>query len=198
VSIKRIGDSWQVTTPRETFYAATVVNASGAWAGQLARLVGEQVPVVPTGLMLMITERVQPFIRPVLGATARSLSFKQFRNGTVLIGGALRCESVDVDAKHAYLDIKRLANSARIVTELFPFLQGVSMNRAWSGIEAYTPDELPVIGPSAVAPGLFHAFGFSGSGFQLGPIVGKLMAELILDGQSTLSLEKFAVDRFTN
>jgi sarcosine oxidase subunit beta len=198
VSIKRVGNSWQVTTSRKTYYATTVINASGAWAGQLARLMGEQVPVVPTGLMLMITERIQPFIRPVLGATARSLSFKQFGNGTVLIGGALRCESVDVDAKHAELDIRRLANSARIVTELFPFLQGVSMNRAWSGIEAFTPDELPVIGPSSVAPGLFHAFGFCGSGFQLGPIVGQLMAELILDGQPTLSLEKFAVDRFRN
>jgi sarcosine oxidase, subunit beta len=195
-SLKRIGDTWHVVTPQGSFSADTVINASGAWAAQLSKMVGEHVPVVPTGLMLMITERVRPFISPVLGATKRSLSFKQFGNGTVLIGGALRCNHVDIEAQHAELDIKRLSNSAQIVNDLFPFLEGVSINRAWSGIEAFTPDELPVIGPSRTAPGLFHAFGFSGSGFQLGPIVGRLIAEMVMDGKTMLPIESFAVDRF--
>lgn len=194
-AIEQIGTRWRVKTEQASFEADHVVNAAGAWAAQLAKQVGETVPAVPGGLMLMVTQRVPPFIKPVLGAALRPLSFKQFDNGTVVIGGALHC-GVDFDAQHAELDFKRLALSARIVTDLFPFLKNVVINRAWSGIEAFTPDNLPVIGPSQAGAGLIHAFGFSASGFQLGPIVGRLVSELILDGRPSLALDAFAVDRF--
>jgi sarcosine oxidase subunit beta len=58
------------------------------------------------------------------------------------------------------------------------------------------PDQIPVIGPSRNAPGAYHAFGFSGHGFQLGPVVGRLLAELIVDGAATLPIDPFRVDRF--
>jgi sarcosine oxidase subunit beta len=58
------------------------------------------------------------------------------------------------------------------------------------------PDEIPVIGPSQTAPGVWHAFGFSGHGFQLSPIVGSLLADLIVDGRSPLPLEPFRPGRF--
>lgn len=194
-SIEHSGGRWRVATAKGIFEAGHVVNAAGAWAAPLAKQVGDDVPAVPGGLMLMITQRLPAFIKPVLGATGRHLSFKQFDNGTVLIGGALRC-GIEFEAKHAELDFRRLAHSARIVTDLFPFLKNVSVNRAWSGLEAFTPDDLPVIGPSRAASTLVHAFGFSASGFQLGPIVGKLVSELILDGRCGLPIEAFAVDRF--
>jgi sarcosine oxidase subunit beta len=59
-----------------------------------------------------------------------------------------------------------------------------------------TPDQLPVISPSPKASGLFHAFGFSAHGFQLGPVVGSIMADLVQLGRSSLPLEPFRVDRF--
>ena len=58
------------------------------------------------------------------------------------------------------------------------------------------PDDIPVIGPSRVADGLFHQFGFSAHGFQLGPGVGSLMADLIVTGATNLPIEPFRVDRF--
>ena len=194
-TIEHSGSRWRITTPHGRFEADHVVNAAGAWSGQIAKQIGESVPVEPGGLMLMITHRVPPFIKPVLGATSRPLSFKQFDNGTVLIGGALHC-GIDFEAKHGEIDFKRLAESARTVTDLFSFLKDVSVNRAWSGLEAFTPDKLPVIGPSRVAPKFTHAFGFSASGFQLGPIVGKLVSELVFDGKCELPIDAFSVDRF--
>ena len=68
--------------------------------------------------------------------------------------------------------------------------------RAWAGIEARTPDELPVICRSARYHGVFHQFGFSGHGFQLAPGVGALMAELIATGKTNLPLEPFRIARF--
>ena len=58
------------------------------------------------------------------------------------------------------------------------------------------PDDIPVIGPSRTTPGLIHAFGFSGHGFQLGPGMGAVLAELVLDGASPTPLGAFDIGRF--
>lgn len=59
------------------------------------------------------------------------------------------------------------------------------------------PDVIPVIGPSRNVDGLWHAFGFSGHGFQLGPIVGSVIADLILNGASPIPIDAFSPTRFT-
>lgn len=189
------GGVWQVQTPHGRFEAPHLVNTAGAWAGELARQAGEPVPIEAGGLMLMVTTRVAPFVNPVLGATGRALSFKQFGNGTVVIGGGLRC-AADPVARHGQVDMLQLATSARTVTDLFPHLKGIAVNRAWAGVEGFMPDQIPVISPSRTQPGLVHAFGFSAHGFELSPIVGQIVAELVLDGRSTLPIAPFAIDRF--
>ena len=57
---------------------------------------------------------------------------------------------------------------------------------------------LPVMGPSGTTPGLFHAFGFSGHGFQIGPGVGDTMAELIATGTTDIPLHDFRIERFAD
>jgi sarcosine oxidase subunit beta len=84
----------------------------------------------------------------------------------------------------------------RLAVELVPSLAGVNVIRSWSGIDGKMPDRIPVIGPSRTTPGLFHAFGFSGHGFQLGPGIGAIMTELVLDGRTDVPLDAFRVDRF--
>ncbi|MHC8946552.1 NAD(P)/FAD-dependent oxidoreductase [Advenella incenata] len=179
-AIENSGNHWRVRTPEHTITGEKLLLCAGAWTAELARLCGDDIPVTPGGLMLMVTQRVPHFINPVLGATSRGLSFKQFGNGTVVIGGALECEA-DARQNHAELEFSRLANSARIVTDLFPFLKNVSITRAWSGIDGYAPDHTSIIGPSASVDNLYYACGFSSSGFQLGPASGQYLAELIAD-----------------
>ncbi len=189
------GGCWHVHTPRGTFKGEHLVNTAGAWAVGFAEQTGDPVPAKMGGLMLMITQRVPHFVDPVLGAAGRPLSFKQFDNGTVLIGGGLRC-GVDEIGRHGEVDFMKLSSSAVTVTDLFPHLQGVSINRAWAGVEAFMPDEIPVIGPSQSAPNVVHAFGFSAHGFELGPIGGRIVSELVCDGQSTMPIAAFSPARF--
>ena len=115
----------------------------------------------------------------------------------MVIGGELECDS-DLDEGHAELDFSRLSNSARIVTDLFPFLKNVTLNRAWSGIDGFAPDKFSIIGPSTVHPDLIYACGFSASGFQLGPASGKAVSELILDGKSSIPIDALSPARFAN
>jgi sarcosine oxidase subunit beta len=146
--------------------------------------------------MLMVTARLDPFLTPVVGAYGRNLSFKQFANGSVLIGGGFR-GTADPDRNLARVDVRGLAASARTAAAIFPIIRGASIVRSWAGIEGFTPDGIPVIGPSDMA-NAFHAFGFCGHGFQLGPIVGGIIADLVTTGQSALPIDAFRIDRFAN
>ncbi|MEM5297840.1 FAD-binding oxidoreductase [Burkholderia sp. JPY481] len=194
--IEQRGTRWFAQTPRGGFSADKLVVTAGAWAGQLAEQVGERVPVHPEGLMLMVTHRVAPFCRATLGATGRPLSFKQFDNGTVVIGGKL-IGIADLHGRHGEVDFARLVRSANTVVDLFPHLRHLGVNRAWAGVEAFTDDALPVLSPSRRASNLVYSFGYCGSGFQLGPACGRLVSELVLDGKASLPLDDFAIDRFT-
>ena len=66
----------------------------------------------------------------------------------------------------------------------------------WAGVEAFTADDLPVIGASRKASNLSYSFGFCGSGFQMGPGTGKRLAQQILGEHSDISLDAFDVGRF--
>jgi sarcosine oxidase subunit beta len=193
--VQRQGACWRVETTTGPFEAAKIVNAAGAWADRIASAVGDPVPLEVIAPMLMITARVRHFIDPVVILRSRKLSFKQFANGTVMIGGGYRARA-DRDHNRTEIDWAQLADSAKTVWDLFPVMRGATIVRAWAGIEARMPDEIPVIGPSAVADGVYHQFGFSAHGFQLGPGVGALMAELVASGHTNLPIEPFRVDRF--
>ncbi|MGJ5180121.1 NAD(P)/FAD-dependent oxidoreductase [Bradyrhizobium oligotrophicum] len=194
-NVRKDGDLWHVDVGSETFAAPILVNAAGAWAGRLAAQLGEPVPVTTVAPMLMITSPVAHFIDPVVILRGRKLSFKQFKNGTVLIGGG-HLAAPDQDRNETVLDWRSLAISARTVFELFPVMRSATIVRAWAGIEARMRDDIPVFGPSAVHEGLYHQFGFSLHGFQLGPGAGAVMAELIVHGGTQTRIGELGIGRF--
>lgn len=79
---------------------------------------------------------------------------------------------------------------------LFPHLSGVRVQEAWAGYIDTTPDALPVIDTVAKVPGLVVAAGFSGHGFGMGPIAGRLVSELAVDGRPSMDLRGFHLSRF--
>ncbi len=186
---------WQIDTDQGRYEALVLIICAGAWADRLCTQIGELVPLQAEAPMLMITERIQPFLNPVVGATSRPLSFKQWPNGTVLIGGGYRGIAIR-DENKTLLNWNGLATNAKTVVDLFPCMNAVRIVRCWAGLEAVMPDHLPVIGPSAMADNLYYAFGFSAHGFQLGPIVGRIIADLVTHGTSDQPITAFRVDRF--
>jgi len=143
----------------------------------------------------MVTERLPKFVNPVMGAASRKLSFKQMQKGTLIIGGALVAK-LDFEKETTQIDWHQLAKSAETVTHFFPQLKDVRIVRAWAGIESFMPDNIPVISESQTKNNAYHAFGFSAHGFQLSPIIGRVMSELILDGKPSISLDAFNISRF--
>lgn len=194
-AIERFGSDWRVVAGTETFVAPTVVNAAGAWAGNIASMVGDNIPLGHKASMMIVTERAGPVLKPVISVVGRPLSLKQSDQGTLVIGGGLQ-GSADVAAQQSFVHFDELSKGARAAIDLFPLIRALRIVRTWTGIEAKTDDYLPVIGPSANASGVYHAFGFSGHGFQLVPVVGAILAELIVDGHTTRPIGSFAIQRF--
>lgn len=189
------GGLLRVETDRGPMEAERVANCAGAWATGLAAQLGEYLPTVAKASMMMVTERLPRFCEPTVGSAARALSFKQSDAGTVVIGGGHQ-GSNDLARETASIDFRNLAKAARIASELFPIVAGARIIRSWAGIEARTPDEVPILGESRVMPGLFHSFGYSAHGFQLSPAAGAAMAELMARGATNLPISGFSPTRF--
>ena len=114
-----------------------------------------------------------------------------------MIGGG-HLARAERDRNLTVLDWSSLKVSAQTVWELFPVMRAAEVVRAWAGIEARMPDGIPVFGPSRTAAGLFHQFGFSGHGFQLGPAAGATMAELVATGRTGIPIAALDIGRFAN
>lgn len=194
VNIKRERGIWFVDCHDCIVEAPKLVNCAGAWGGQIAGMLRENAPVSARAPMLMITARMPLFVTGVIGAEGRTLSFKQFPNGTVLIGGGHE-GAANRETNATLLDYSGLAINAHTARTIFPIMRKTRIIRAWAGIEGMMPDGIPVISPGQ-AEGTFHGFGFSAHGFQLGPIGGKILSDLVMDGKSVLPLEPFRIDRF--
>lgn len=193
--LERAGDAWVAVGDRGRYRAPVVVNAAGAWAARVAAMVGDAFPLKTRASMMIVTERVPPFVHPVVSAVGRALSFKQSPAGTVIIGGGQQGRA-DLDLEQAWVNVTNLARSAVAAVSLFPVVSGARVVRSWCGIEAETPDRLPVIDYSPTAEGIVHVFGFSGHGFQLGPICGVAVADLVTRAATDLPIHPFAARRF--
>ncbi len=193
-TVDRQGEGWLLMCAARRFRAPVVVNAAGAWAGRLAALFGDDIALGVRASMMIVTERLAPLLDPVVSVVGRALSFKQASQGTLVIGGGLQ-GTADLDRERSTVNFRELAKGARAASDLFPAVRGVRIARCWTGIEAQTRDHLPVIGASPRVAGLVHAFGFSGHGFQLVPIVGSILAELVVEGHTRREIAAFAPQR---
>ncbi|MBI1220037.1 MAG: FAD-dependent oxidoreductase [Rhodobacteraceae bacterium] len=199
-AIRHRPDGFAVETGAGRVEAGALLNCAGAWGGQIAAQFGETVPMEAFGPQMGVTEPLPHRIVPVVGIWTRDTTagayLRQVERGNVVFGGGAARVPVALDPGHAQVDPAGTAQQMRALVRLVPALRDVAVIRTWSGCEGYVKDMLPVMGASATTPGLFHAFGFCGHGFQLGPGVGDAMAELISTGRCETPLDDFRIARF--
>ncbi|HEY8453376.1 MAG: FAD-dependent oxidoreductase [Micromonosporaceae bacterium] len=193
-----------VGTPAGRVDAGHVVNAAGAWAGQVAALAGADVPVAPRRGVILVTEPVGLLIRHKVysadyldnvasdeASLQTSTVVEGTPAGTILIGAAR--ELVGFDDRLNVEAVRRLAAGA---VALFPALARVRLMRVYHGFRPFSPDHLPVIGADPRAPGLVHAHGHEGAGIGLAPATGHLVAQVVAGERPDLDLGPFDPARF--
>lgn len=170
-----------------------LINCAGAWAGPFAAQFGEPVPLAAGHPAMAVTEPL-PFFMPLsLGVEGGSIYGRQVQRGNFVIGGG---PGLALDGERARNTTEALLPLFSQALELLPALRNAQVIRSWSGTEANMPDRQPVLCASRTTPGLWHGFGFSGAGFQIGPAAGEVLAELACDGRTSTPIEAFAIERF--
>jgi glycine/D-amino acid oxidase-like deaminating enzyme len=196
---KRGADFLVETRERGRFRAPIVQISAGAWAGAMAARFGEPVPLAVHGPQMAVTEPMPYRIAPSIGiysaVVEEGVYLRQVKRGNIVYGGGRRGPAM-LDPARAAIDPENTLGQLPQLRRLVPALGALSVIRTWSGVEGYMADEIPVMGPSAKVAGLYYAFGFCGHGFQLGPGVGAVMAELIASGRTTTPIEPFHIARF--
>ncbi len=182
-----------VTAQGEEFFAPVVLNAGGPWAKEVGKLAGVELPVEPDRHEALVTEAVERCLEPMLvDYRPDGCYFVQHYATGHFLGCYTPVPIVPghrVDASDEFI-----TEMPRRMVRLLPKLAGVKVLRQWAGSYEMTPDGNPICGPTPVE-GFYVAAGMSGHGFMFGPALGKLMAELIVSGRSSIDLTEFRLDR---
>jgi sarcosine oxidase subunit beta len=179
----------------------TVVNCAGAWSASVAKMVNVDLPVEPLRRMLVPTEPFDAFPHnaPMIIDMSNGFHFRPEGRGFLLAwNDPEETPGYKTDFDPAFVE-KILTRAADRV----PVFDNVPINpkRAWAGLYEMTPDHHPVLGQVPEVPGFYLANGFSGHGVMHAPATGKILADLILHGQtdlidaSLLNLARFAENR---
>lgn len=171
-----------------------VVNAAGAYAAQVARWAGVDLPVLPYRRHCFTTAPL-PFVRDTLPMIVDMQSgvYMHRESGGLLLGLADRNEPPSFDQSVNWDFLESVVEPA--MTRI-PALEAAEINNAWAGLYETTPDHNAILGPPEEVAGLMLANGFSGHGFMMAPAVGQLMAEWIVDGRPSLDLTDLRLERF--
>ena len=171
-----------------------LVNTAGAWGGEIARAFDEPVPIEATAPNMLVTEPLPFFITRSIGVCGGDVYLRQVQRGNVVFGGGHG--TADLGSERARPLTEVSARAIDKALQMVPALKSALIIRSWTGIEGAMPDDLPVIGFSRTTANLIHAFGFSGHGFQLGPVIGIIVDELVRTGSSESPLGAFDIGRY--
>lgn len=196
--------SYRVVTEAEIFKTTTLILAAGPWCRQLGMPLGLNIPVFAVRGQIWATDVMPPRLFHCIGALeadlywhktsssddqtpqelthqgqqrlTRHLYGRQNAEGEIIMGGD---RQVGVDKTPEMLGIEHNRQHA---IELFPFLHSLPIKRIWAAWMPFTRDLRPIIGRISGFERLYILTGLSSSGFEYGPMAGKLLAETIHSG----------------
>jgi D-arginine dehydrogenase len=191
--LTRDGAGWRIETTKDSVAATIVVNAAGAWAGEIARLAGAQ----DVGLRPL--RRTVCLFEPPPGSDAGrwpmlSDASSQFYlkpdAGMLLLSPSDETLSEPMDAQPEELDVAIAIDRLEKATTLAVR----RVTHRWAGLRSFVTGRSPVIGFDAHQPGFFWQAAFGGFGIQTAPAAGALAAALVLGRPLDGALAEAGVD----
>ncbi len=168
------------------------MNAAGAWAGAIGKLAGVHVPVHAAPLQMIVTEAADPIVDVLLAHADRHLTLKQAANGNVIIGGGWPA-GLSIPFGYQRPLLESIEGNLWVAQHVLPALNQLRVLRTWAAININI-DGAPILGEVPHRPGFYNAV--TSNGFTLGPLVGRITADLITRGKSDWDLTPFSLNRF--
>jgi sarcosine oxidase subunit beta len=192
---EQVGSGWRVKTSRGLFQTRFVLNAAGAWAGEVGRRVGLSIPVEPARRMVFCTAPIPyPSWHPLTIDLSSGFWFRP-EHDRLIFG---RSNPADLGFQEG-MDWSWLEPTLEVGLARFPWLERFQLDQkaSWWGYYEVTPDHNPILGRMPGVGGWFNACGFSGHGVQQAAMVGRLIAEEIADGEAhRLDINPLRYERF--
>jgi glycine/D-amino acid oxidase-like deaminating enzyme len=177
--VTAIETGFRIETTAGTLRASRIVNATGAWANDLAALSGLRLPLRAEGLHVNVTEPRQKVLEPLVQHIGRRLTLKQADNGTFIIGGGWPAHPEQRPRRYSTLWDSAAGNAA-VAVRVMPSLADVRVVRMWTGVMAFTDDLQPVVGEVPSLPGYYTCI--ATTGFTLSPMIARTLAAHIARG----------------
>ncbi len=203
----------EVDTSMGSIHSRRVVCAAGTGSNQIGKMIIVDIPILPQRGQILVTEARDPILKTIvsgaeyLGTKANiselmpadeeaqklGLGFtaEQTASGNILIGSTR--EFAGFDNNTTPDAINAIAKNA---IGFLPWIRDLDVIRSFAGLRPCSPDGLPILGTVKGVKGFYMATGHAGDGICLAPITGKLMSELVLDGETSMDIEPFSLYRF--
>lgn len=173
-----------VVTTAGTISTRAVVNCTNAWASEIGKMVGVDLPVQASRHQVATFQRPRSHPRSHLTAAdfVNHIYLRPEGSALTLVGSIEATEAdqkVDPDHYNESVDYEFIEEAAGRIRNRYPYMEQALSKGGWSGIYGVTPDWHPVIDEIPTGSGFFVAAGFSGHGFKLGPAVGLMIADMV-------------------
>jgi glycine oxidase len=178
-----------VRTPTGTLSAPTVVLAAGVWSPDLTRELGLRLPVVPVKGQIITLRALNRPLQHVIWSGECYLVPKV--GGEVILGATV--EEGNYDRRPTLAGIGALSEAA---LEFLPWAGGLVVEGIWAGLRPAAPDRFPIVGRAPGFSNLILATAHFRNGILLGPLTGRWISQLILEGIAAPELAPFGVERF--
>ena len=195
-----------IETTKGEIETEIVINAAGVYSPEIGRMVNLDIPIKPRRGQLLVTESVPKILNGVLISAkyiaakfnpslaeieGEGISIEQTASGNLLIGSTREFVGMNKNTT-----LEGINSIAKHIIMLFPQLKEINIIRTFAGFRPYTSDGLPILGKVKEIEGFIMAAGHEGDGIALSPITGDLIAELVVEGKTSIPLDEFKLERF--
>lgn len=197
LALQKVGGKLRrVITDKNVYEAETVILAAGYESRQIAASVGIDIPMEKLPLEALVTEAEPKMFDQMLGTADADFYGHQTNHGSFVFGGASGLENFSKDNGKMINQSITAPCICRGIMKYIPKLADAKIVRTWAGFEDKCADMIPVISEVEEVPGLILACGFTGHGFGISPVVGKLLSQMAVGEKTMLDMKEFRYDRF--
>ena len=192
INLTRLGDEWLVECAEGAFRTKVVVNAAGAWAGEIGRMAGAQdiglQPCRRTAALVETQQGIVPDDWPMI-LDAEEQFYAKPDAGRLLVSPADETPTPASDVQPEEIDVAVAIDRLEQMTTL-----GVRrLHSKWAGLRSFVKDRSPVVGYDPFVPGFFWMAALGGYGIQTAPALGTLAADLLLKRSVSTDIAQFGI-----